>query len=448
MLKFDDIHYGEGCVKIAKVLKNDLKEYIIDIQLYGGFLESDERLCNEKMIPKETLKKCIFFLAQQHPMNNPVEFGIDATNYFLENFLHVSKVSMDITEVLWSRIKVNNFEHTHGFVDKQTHQNKCLVINKKDEVEVRAGIENFHVLKTRRSSTTEVPFDRCLMATLINIYWKYDNVFDLKSIDHNEIYKKIKEISIETFVSRNDNESILQAINLLGKNVLSSITEIKKVEVNLSESNYLLSNMNGLLENNVYEPATEPYTNISANISKTDYTIDLFNRLPREDAIHLLKDVCASKSFQHLMVDSRPFNNVDDLIGKLDCIYERMNKQDFLDAINSHSRLGDNVKNKKLTWIKEEISDIFESKLCIDEQIEELVNCNNEYEAKFNHIFLLSVTGKNLDAIIMSIKSRIKNDAEIEFNICVNEMKKIVMLRIPRVLKSFGQKKLTGTMVC
>ena len=463
MLKFnyDDNHYGKSCVKVAKIIKysthHDFKEFIVDIQLYGDFLKSFVIPTNENVIPTDTMKNTVYVLAQQHSMDSPIEFGVDLTSYFLNKFSHVSKVNVEITEIVWNRVILdNNKEHTHGFVDKQTHQLKCLVSNTKgQEIDIKAGIVNLSILKTKGSSfdgfmideyTTLKPASDRIMATKANIFWSYDDIYDLKTIDHNVIYQKVKQLAVQTFVMHDESKSVQHTIHIIGHNVLNSIKEIQRIEINLPNSHYVLSNITDFgLENDnqIFIPSPEPYGNIFASLSKQGYSVDCFNKLTREKAIEVIKDVSKSKKVQELIVDSRPFSSLGKIVDKLEEINENLSTQEFLDQIASATRLSNkNICSKNLTYIKEECSNLFEEKEN-NERFLELESYNVIYEKKFNHIFFLSVAGKSLHEILVSFKDRLNNSIESELRICIQELKKVQKQRISTVLKNFGQRKMS-----
>ena len=453
MIEYEDNHYGKSCVKVAKVFKypthHDFKEFIVDVQLYGDFLDSFIVPNNENLIPTDTMKNTVYVLAKKYSMDNPVQFGIDLTNYFIQKFSHVSKVTVEITENFWNRIVLENGkEHSHGFVDKQTHNHKSFVSNNRQEIEVKAGIVNLSILKTRGSSfdgflideyTTLKPASDRIMATKANVFWKYDDSFDLNAIDHNAIYRKIKKLIIETFVKHDESKSVQHTIHLIGNCVLNTIKEIHKIEINLPNSHYILADIAKFgfqNDNQIFIPSPEPYGNIFAKISKTEYSVDCFNGLNIEQAIDVIKDISKSEKFQKLLVNRRPFKSVQHVIDTLDDIYVKLSREDFLKQIISATRICRHANNNKLTYIKEECSKIAEKDLT---DFTELDNYNRLYEEKFNHVFYLSVSGKSLEEVIVSIKRRLNNDIETELNTCIDELKKVQRSRVPLVLRSFGQ---------
>ena len=55
MINVEENHYGKSCVKLAKVFKNgnvhDIKEFVVNIQLYGDFEDAYTKPCNSKVVP-------------------------------------------------------------------------------------------------------------------------------------------------------------------------------------------------------------------------------------------------------------------------------------------------------------------------------------------------------------------------------------------------------------
>lgn len=458
MINIEENHYGKSCVKLAKVFKNgnvhDIKEFVVNIQLYGDFKDAYTKPCNSKVVPTDTMKNTIYVLAKQYPMNNSVEFGIDVTNYFLNKFSHISKVSVHITEVLWSRVILeNNQPHTHGFVDKQTHTQKCHIVNNRRNVEARVGVDNLQILKTRGSSfenylvdeyTTLKPARDRIMATKGIVYWTYDSSFDLKSIDHNEIFRRVKQITVETFVSHDESQSVQHTMNLVAENVLKSIKEIHNIELNFPNSHYLLSmieNFGLQNDNEIFIPAPEPYGDIHLSVSKTEYAIDRFNKLSREEAIQVVSDISTSAKLQSLLVDARPIKSFESIIESLDdLVFNKMTEQDFVNAFDSYTRLNKELSGSKLNLIDEEFKNAAKSITFDQEKIDELDRLNSEYEAKFKHMFILSVRDKSIDEVLESIKTRMNNDETTETNSCINESKKITRIRIRSVLNAYARK--------
>jgi len=67
---------------------------------------------------------------------------------------------------------------------------------------------------------------------------------------------------------------------------------------------------------------------------------------------------------------------------------------------------------------------------CTAAELKQLRSLNNSYRAKFDLPFVIAVTGLNKSQIIAAIGSRLKNSAGDEFEISINEIAKIGMIRL------------------
>jgi urate oxidase/hydroxyisourate hydrolase len=378
-------------------------------------------------------------------MNNPVEFGIDITNHFLQNYTHISRVHVEVHEAVWRRIrKSDGSEHTHGFVDKSTYRNKCSVINDRVNVLVEAGIVGFEILKTRGSAfedywtdefTTLQPAKDRIMSTKANIKWTYDSFFDLKTVDHNAVFANVLRTFSELFANHDESISVQHSIDVIGNHILNSIQEIKTIDFNLPNVHYLLFNLKQFnMENNneVFTPTIEPYGNIFAKLSKTDHSIRRLNEASTEVAYEVLKDIVQSYKVCQVLVNKRPFQDLEDLSRKIEQELSTLDTAEFLNIISKHARLGDSIKKSQLTYIEEELC-----KLNLG-AFDEISNLNKMYEEKFKHNFILSVTGKGAEEILDAIKTRIKNEPVAELQSCIEEIKKIIKIRVHTVLNSFA----------
>ena len=450
-ISYCDYHYGKGEVKVAKAIKRpdniyDFKEFCVGIQLYGEkFLDSFREPSNKLVVPTDTIKNTVYVLAKKYPMSNPVEFGIDVSNHLLQKYSHVAKVQVDVAEVVWSRIVLsNNSTHTHGFIDKASYRNQCTVINNRANLSISAGIVGLEILKARGSSfqnfwtdeyTTLQPASDRIMSTKANITWKFDSFFDIKSTDHNRIFSSVKQIFAEQFALHDESVSVQHSIDVIARVLLNSLRELSSIELNLPNVHYLLYNLKQFnLENNneVFTPTNEPFGNIYATLTKTEHSVKCFNEVDIETAKSVIKDIFHSEKVINRIVELRPFENMADLTSKINKTLHLLDDADFMDCIKNHKRLGDAISKNRLKFIDEEGDPL---KLDL---VDEIHKYNNLYEEKFGHIYILSVSGKSIEDILASMKSRLENEKTQEFNICVEEVKKIIHVRIPNVLNAFA----------
>ncbi|HEX7414377.1 MAG TPA: 2-oxo-4-hydroxy-4-carboxy-5-ureidoimidazoline decarboxylase, partial [Bacteroidia bacterium] len=59
---------------------------------------------------------------------------------------------------------------------------------------------------------------------------------------------------------------------------------------------------------------------------------------------------------------------------------------------------------------------------------------NEAYLNKFGYIFIVCATGKTAEEMLVLLNVRLKNDAETEIKIAMNEQNKITHLRLEKLL--------------
>lgn len=70
---------------------------------------------------------------------------------------------------------------------------------------------------------------------------------------------------------------------------------------------------------------------------------------------------------------------------------------------------------------------------CSAEEFERLQQLNNAYQEKFGFPFIMAVRGSNRHAILAGFEQRLHNDAETEFARALQEINKIVRLRLQNI---------------
>jgi OHCU decarboxylase len=70
---------------------------------------------------------------------------------------------------------------------------------------------------------------------------------------------------------------------------------------------------------------------------------------------------------------------------------------------------------------------------CNTEEFERLQKLNSAYQAKFGFPFIMAVRGSNRHAILAGFEQRLQNDPETEFSRALQEISKIVRLRLQNI---------------
>ena len=162
-------------------------------------------------------------------------------------------------------------------------------------------------------------------------------------------------------------------------------------------------------------------------------SIDTFNKLNKSEFLSIFGNVFEKTEWiAGKCYDSKPFNNVQELVNKMMEVFENSIKEKHLKILNSHPDLA--VK-KKLTKESENEQANANLNQCTNEEFEEFNNLNKKYKKKFGFPFIIAVKGKNKDEILNSFRQRITNNINSEFEEAKKQVKKIASFRLSEIIK-------------
>ncbi|MEO7539573.1 MAG: urate oxidase, partial [Pyrinomonadaceae bacterium] len=132
-------NYGKSRVRLIKVARNgehhELQNLTLNIALEGDFdsihLDGDNSTC----LPTDTMKNTVYALAGEISEIEEIEaFGGRLARHFLKNNPQVSKVTIEIFEQGWKRMKFNGEPHQHSFIKGSNEQRTAKITATRDRV--------------------------------------------------------------------------------------------------------------------------------------------------------------------------------------------------------------------------------------------------------------------------------------------------------------------------
>ena len=164
-------------------------------------------------------------------------------------------------------------------------------------------------------------------------------------------------------------------------------------------------------------------------------SIDKFNKLSKAEFISIFGNIFEKTEWiAERCYESKPYNNLDELVSKMMKIFENSEKEKHLEILNSHPDL---AVEKKLTKDSKNEQKNASLNQCTKEEFIEFKKLNNEYKKKFNFPFIIAVAGLNKDQVLDNFRIRIKNDINEEFEEAKKQVKKIATIRMDSILKGF-----------
>ncbi len=161
--------------------------------------------------------------------------------------------------------------------------------------------------------------------------------------------------------------------------------------------------------------------------------IDKFNKLSKSEFISAFGNIFEKTEWiAERCYESKPYNNLDQLISKMMEIFENTEKEKHLEILNSHPNL---AVEKKLTYDSKNEQKNASLNQCTNEEFMEFKKLNEEYKKKFGFPFIIAVKGKNKEEILINFRQRITNNINSEFEEAKKQVKKIASFRLGEIIK-------------
>lgn len=164
-------------------------------------------------------------------------------------------------------------------------------------------------------------------------------------------------------------------------------------------------------------------------------TIADFDRLPESEKKEWLQMCCGSTAWINKMISILPVDNLVDLLEYAEEEWYECNPADWLEAFQSHIKIGDidSLKKNKAgnaDWALKEQEGILNSS---PDMLDELTKANEVYEENFGYNFIVAASGKSASDIIGNLFQRLDNDPHDELMIAAAEQNKITQFRLQKL---------------
>ena len=164
-------------------------------------------------------------------------------------------------------------------------------------------------------------------------------------------------------------------------------------------------------------------------------TIADFDHLPESEKKELLQMCCGSAAWIKKMISIFPVNDLVDLLEYAEEEWYDCNPADWLEAFQSHIKIGDveslkKNKAKNADWPLKEQAGVLNS---AQDVLDELAKANEMYEENFGYNYIVLATGKSASDMISDLFQRLDNDPHDELIIAAAEQNKITQLRLQKL---------------
>ena len=273
-------NYGKSRVRLMKVARSgehhELQNLTLKIALEGDFDDIHTRGDNSACLPTDTMKNTVYALAgQTEEIETPEAFGQRLAAHFLVSNPQVSRVTIDIFEHFWKRMKFDGREHAHSFVKGSGEKRTAKIVAWRDGVTVEAGVEDLIVLKTTQSGfvgfikdeyTTLPDVTDRIFSTAIKATWTYGKAGDAS----DNLFYGIRQMILKVFADH-ESLSVQHTLYAIGEAILERFAEVREISFSLPNIHCLpvdLTKFGMENDNRIFVPTDEPHGLIEAKLCR------------------------------------------------------------------------------------------------------------------------------------------------------------------------------------
>ena len=155
MATLGDNCYGKARVRVMKVVRHAthhaMKEWNVRVLLHGDFESCFTEGDNSKILPTDTMKNTVYYLARESNAATLEEFATELVEYLLSNNPQVSKAVAEIEEKSWERVPIDGSPHATTYTlagpEQQTVE---AILERGSSLKVTSGIDGLVILKSGR----------------------------------------------------------------------------------------------------------------------------------------------------------------------------------------------------------------------------------------------------------------------------------------------------------
>ena len=280
-----DNQYGKAENRMVRFYKDSPRHEIHDLNvttaLRGDFEQAYLTGDQSKVLPTDTQKNTAFSYTKEKGVPSIEEYGLHLARHFVDDVEPVSGARVEIEEFLWERAIVDGAEHDFTWLRKgQEIRTSAITVDAAGEY-VISGLKDLVILKSTGSefagflsdeyTTLKETHDR-VMATALDVKWRYAGIGDGASVDFNAIYASAKSLMVKEFATL-QSLALQQTLWHMGTAVLDAhpeIVEIKLKAPNKHHFDYDIARFGVEQQNEVFHADDRPYGLIEATIARDD----------------------------------------------------------------------------------------------------------------------------------------------------------------------------------
>ncbi len=280
MARLGENRYGKSRVRLSRITRrgdqHDFNEWTVQVLLQGDFESSFTEADNSKILPTDTMKNTVYFVARASKAETIEEFAMELGDYLLSNNPQVTKASVEVCEKSWERMTVDGGSDPTTFkLGGPELQTVVAEREKNGAWSVTSGVDGLTILKTTKSAftgyikdklTTLKPATDRIFGTCATVIWDYAS----DGPDYADVRKRIMAALLKEFAAHHS-MSVQHTLFDMGKAALDAAPEIARITLTMPNLHHLLADLSPFGQDNpnhIFVPIDEPHGSIEATIER------------------------------------------------------------------------------------------------------------------------------------------------------------------------------------
>jgi len=280
MARLGENRYGKSRVRLSRITRHrdrhEFNEWTVRVLLKGDFDASFTEADNSRVLPTDTMKNTVYYIARGSKSETIEEFAMELGDYLLANLQQATKATIEIAERAWERLIVNGLAEATTFKLRGPELQTVAAAREKDGTwQITSGVDGLTILKTTKSAftgyikdelTTLKPATDRIFGTSATATWNYG----APSPDFAAVRKRVLA-ALEKEFATHDSRSVQHTLFDMGKAALDAAPEVAAITLTMPNLHHLLADLSpfGLDNpNHIFVPIDEPHGYIEATVER------------------------------------------------------------------------------------------------------------------------------------------------------------------------------------
>jgi urate oxidase len=280
MAKLGGNRYGKSRVRLSRITRHgdrhDFNEWSVHVLLEGDFETTYTEADNSKVLPTDTMKNTVYYVARGSNAATIEEFAMELGDYLLANNAQVSGVKVEIEERSWERMVVDGSPESTTFkLGGPELQTVRAVRDQGRTWSISSGVNGLTILKTTKSAftgyikdklTTLKPATDRIFGTRATVKWDYASAAQ----DFAQVRARVVAALLKEFAAHNS-MSVQHTLFDMGNAALEAAPEIARIHLTMPNLHHLLADLSPFGQDNpnhIFVPIDEPHGYIEATIER------------------------------------------------------------------------------------------------------------------------------------------------------------------------------------